>query len=354
MRGTGLRALSCVPKNAEMLSRRAAATFALLVIPLVASASQGPAAVFSRTSVDFGTAVQGTQIVHEFVLHNEGVAPLRIRGLQATSPLLLDRIPAHIAPGSRAVLRVRLDTAVLSGRFEGVVRVSLDDPVLPEAHLTVIGRVVPPIEVAPVPAFFIAAQRGEPKEAAVDIVNHEPEPLAIEAVEYSSRRFTTRLDTVEAGQRYRLKVVLDPAGPAGRYNDVLRIRTSRRTSPVLSIPVYTNVRERVYTFPDAVDLGALPLSDIEAKPDLLQRTAQTLMIYQSGGSDFHVSLRTDLPEVALEWERGLRGDRYQAKVTLIREKLRPGPIRGSIVIDTNDPQFPTVTVPVSALIIGVR
>ncbi len=334
--------------------RRAAATFALLLIPLAASASEGPRAVFSQTIVDFGTAVQGTKIVREFILQNEGVAALRIRGLQATAPLLPDRIPAHIAPGSQVVLRVRLDTTALSGHFEGVVRVSLDDPALAEARLTVVGRVVPPIEVVPAPAFFVAAQRGEPKEAAVEIVNHEPEPLAIEAVEHSSRRFTTRLETVEAGRRYRLNVVLDPAGPTGKNRDVLQIRTSRRASPVLTIPVYTNVRERVYTFPDAVDLGALRLSDIEAAPDLLLRTAQTLMIYQSGGSNFRVTLSTDLPEVDLKWERGPRGDRYQATVSLIREKLRPGPIKGSIVIETNDPQFPTVTVPVSAAIIEAR
>ena len=337
-----------------MLVRRVGVMFALLLMPLAPAASEAPRAVFSQTIVDFGTAVQGAKLVHEFILRNEGAVALRIRGLQATASLLPDRISAYIAPGSQVVLRVRLDTTTLSGHFEGVVRVSLDDPALAEAHLTVVGRVVPPIEVAPAPAFFVAAQRGERKEVAVEIVNHEPEPLAIEAVEHSSQRFTTRLDSLEAGRRYRLSVVLDPEGPAGKDKDVLRIRTSRLASPVLTIPVYTNVRERVYTFPDAVDLGALRLSDIEAKPDLLLRTAQTLMIYQSGGANFRVTLSSDLPELALTSERGRQGDRYQVTVTLIREKLRPGALKGSIIIATNDPQFPTVTVPVSATIIEAR
>ena len=329
-----------------MLVRRVGVMFALLLMPLAPAASEGPRAVFSQTIVDFGTAVQGAKLVHEFILRNEGAVALRIRGLQATAFLVPDRISAYIAPGSQVVLRVRLDTTTLSGHFEGVVRVSLDDPALAEAQLTVVGRVVPPIEVAPAPAFFVAAQRGERKEVAVEIVNHEPEPLAIEAVEHSSQRFTTRLDSLEAGRRYRLSVVLDPEGPAGKDKDVLRIRTSRLASPVLTIPVYT--------FPDAVDLGALRLSDIEAKPDLLLRTAQTLMIYQSGGANFRVTLSSDLPELALTSERGRQGDRYQVTVTLIREKLRPGAIKGSIVIATNDPQFPTVTVPVSATIIEAR
>lgn len=328
--------------------------FALCLLPFAAAASERPRAVFAQTIVNFGTAIQGTRIVGEFGLHNDSVAPLRIRGLQATAPLRPERIPAHIGPGARIALRVHLDTTTLSGPFEGVVRVSLDDPGLPEAHLTVQGHVIPPIEVSPLPAFFIAAERGERKEASVEIVNHEREPLAIRAVEHSSEVFTTRLDTVEAGRRYRLTVLLNATDRAGKYHDVLRIRTSRPESRGVTIPVYIRVRERVYTFPDAVDLGALRLSDIEQNPDLLAQTAQTLMIYQSGGSDFHVRLRSDLPELDLKWERGQQGDRYQATVSLIRAKLRPGVLRGTIVIETNDSQFPEITVPVSGAILDVR
>jgi len=78
------------------------------------------------------------------------------------------------------------------------------------------------------------------------------------------------------------------------------------------------------------------------------------MIYQSGGANFRVTLTSDLPELDLKLERGGQGDRYQVTVTLIREKLRPGAIKGSIIVATNDPQFPTVTVPVSAAIIEAR
>jgi hypothetical protein len=78
------------------------------------------------------------------------------------------------------------------------------------------------------------------------------------------------------------------------------------------------------------------------------------MIYQSGGSDFRVRLRSDLPELDLKWERGQQGDRYQATVSLIRAKLRPGVLRGAIVIETNDSQFPEITVPVSGAILDVR
>ena len=309
-------------------------------------ASDAPKAVFTETRFSFGTVRQGTAITREFVLRNAGAAAVRILGVRATAPLLLGRMSAQIAPGTEAKLRVQLDTSKLSGPFEGEILISLNDPELPEAVLQVEGRINPPIELSPRPVFFVAGQRGRPKQAAIEIINHEPEPLRIESVEHPRERFTTKLETIEEGRRYRLSLMLNPAGPGGKQTETILVKTSSRTRPLLSIAANTYLRERVYTFPDAVDLGALRLEDLKAHPDLLQRTAQTLMVYQSGGADFQVKLRTDLPVLDLKSERGPKGDRYQSTVTLIGEKLQAGPIEGSIVIETNDPDFPNLTVPV--------
>ena len=144
---------------------------------------------------------------------------------------------------------------------------------------------------------------------------------------------------------------MHPYGPAGRQRTTILVRTSSPTTPVLRITAYTSLRERVYTFPEAVDVGVLRLADIQAHPDLLRRTAQTLMVYQVGGSNFQVSARTDLPMLDLASERGLAGDRYQITATLRGDQLRAGPIRGSIVIETNDLDFAEVRVPVSGAIV---
>ena len=70
------------------------------------------------------------------------------------------------------------------------------------------------------------------------------------------------------------------------------------------------------------------------------------MVYQFGGSDFSVSVRSDLSELDLSSERGPKRDRFQTTVRLRRDALKPGDIRGSIVIDTSDAQFPALVVPV--------
>ena len=325
---------------------RALSSLAFLSSLAVASAAEAPKAVFPDTRFAFGEARQGVPIEHAFILRNEGSAALRILGIRMTAPLRLDRMPAQISPGTEVKLRAHLETSKLSGPFKGEILISLNDPALPETTLLFEGRVVPPIELLPRPAFFVAGQRGKGREFAIEIINHEPDPLRIESVEHSRERFTTKLETIEEGSRYRLTLMLNPDGPGGKKAETILVKTSSLTRPLLYIAANTYLQERVYTFPEAVDLGVLRLADIRANPDLLQRTAQTLMVYQSGGSDFHASLRTSIAVLDLKSERGPNGDRYQSTVSLVPEKVQAGLIEGSIIIETNDPEFPKITVPV--------
>ncbi len=115
--------------------------------------------------------------------------------------------------------------------------------------------------------------------------------------------------------------------------------------PVLEVGANTYLYERVHTFPDVVDFGTLRADDA-------RRAAVVLMIQQAGGSDFKAQLSSDVPGLSLKAERGPKGDRYQVEITLTPEKVRVGPMKGSIVIDTNDVEFPRVIVPVSGQILA--
>ena len=310
------------------------------------SASASPHAVFVHTSFQFERALSGVVIEHDFTLKNEGSSSLRIANVALTSPLVVTSMPASIPPGAETTVRVRLDTSGLRGHFPGRIKVFLNDASLPEADLSFEGQIVPLIEVSPAPAFFVAARRGEARQASLDVINHEPEPLQIEEVSHMRDRFVTKLETLDEGRRYRLTLILNPDGPSGRHSESIVLKTSSRREPTITVAANTYLRERVYTFPDAVDLGTVRLADIDRDPNLLERLAQTLMVYQFGGSDFSVSVRSDLPELDLSSERGPQRDRFQTTVRLRRDTLKPGDVRGSIVIDTNDAQFPSLVVPV--------
>src|SRR5439155_19482582 len=142
----------------------------------------------------------------------------------------------------------------------------------PAVVLSFEGQAGPTVEVSPMPAFFVAGKRGVGAESSIEIVNHESEPLRIEKIEADSERFKAKLETLEAGQRYRLTLALNPYGPGGKNSELILIQTSSKTNPSLKIIANTYLRHRVYTFPDSVHLGSLPKS-------ALQLATQTLIVY---------------------------------------------------------------------------
>ena len=301
--------------------------------------SSGPKAIFSETRFEFGEVISGDVVEHDFDLSNQGSAPIAIEKVTMTTPLLVTKMPHEVAPGAQGKIHLKLDTANLEGKFEGRILVFLNDPALPEAFLTFAGRVVPAIELSPLPAFFVAGQRGQGNRASIEIVNHESAPLRIEKIEHPTERFATQLETLKSGQRYRLTLALKPDGPEGKAAGTILMKTSSNRMPTLKVGD-TYLYERVHTFPDVVDFGTLHSDDAG-------RAAVTLMIHQEGGTDFKVQLSSDVPGLSLKSERGPKGDRYQVEITLIPEKIRVGPIKGRVIIDTNDPDFRRVIVPVS-------
>jgi hypothetical protein len=221
----------------------------------------GPKAVFPEGRFEFGEVMSGAVVEHDFVVKNEGSAPLVIQKVSMTTPLLVTRMPHEIVPHAEGRIHFELDTAALSGKFEGAILVFLNDPALPQADLIFVGEIVPAIELSPMPAFFVSGLRGRGGRAAIEILNHETEPLRIEEVEHPTERFTTQLETLKPGQRYRLTLVLKPDGPGGRSLDTIQIRTSNRRAPVLEVAANTYLYERVHTFPEVVDFGTLSIGD---------------------------------------------------------------------------------------------
>jgi uncharacterized protein DUF1573 len=313
------------------------------VVPLVAI-PEAPKAFFPEESFEFGRVLSGTAVEHDFIVRNTGSSPLLIQQVSMTTPLLATEMPREVAPSGEARIHFKLDTTNLAGEFDGAIVVFLNDATLPQASLSFTGHIVPPIELSPALAFFVAGQRGQGARAAIEIVNHESEPLRIEKIEHRTDRFTTQLETLEQGQRYRLNLTLRPDGPSGRSVDTIVITTSSQRVPSLKVDANTYLYERVHTFPEVVALGTLRVGDAA-------EIGLTLMIYQEGGKDFQVKLSTDIPALSLKWERGPKGDRYQAKVNLIAAKILPGAIKGSIVVETNDPQFSRLVVPVFGQIV---
>ena len=301
----------------------------------------------AETRFDFGEALQGDAVEHEFRLRNHGDQPLRIDGVSLSPGMRLARAPAVLAAGESAALKLTLDTARIQGVFEGrlVVRHSQGRA----AEFTLTGKVVPPIEVLPHPAFFVSTTRGTGREASLEIVNREAAPVEL-SLDAAAAAKGIRLEPIEAGRRFRLSLVVPANAPAGQRSDRIALRTSSARRPLLHVAVNTKVHERVHTFPDAVDLGHLRRGDLGADGPPGAH-AQTLMVYQAGGHDFSVRARSDVPGLVLDVQPAATGDRAQVTISLSRTSFAAGPVEGSIILETNDPRFPELRVPVTGRIL---
>ncbi len=319
---------------------------AVVVVAQEEAEPAGPESIF-----DFGAVRVEDPVEHTFSFKNHGREPLVVKNVQMLPPLVVTKMTSRIEPGAAGNITVRLGTPREKGTFKSPVVVNFSDGSGP-LTFWVQGRIVAPIEVDPHPVFFVSLQRGETKQVAVDIINHEDDPLDIISVESASARFTPTLETLEAGQRYRLTLTVRGEGEAGRLTEKLTVVTSSQQQPFLELPVNTLVKERVYVSPPEVAFGTIHTQTLKARPGLVGLMTQRLMVYQVGGSNFQIQTSTDVPFVRLSIVGSNLKDRYQIEVGIHPEKLETGKFDGSIVIATNDPEFPRLVVPVSATVEG--
>lgn len=305
------------------------------------------------TRLSLGRLLPEQPVEQVVTFNNPTGKVLAVENVQFTPPLLVRKITPAIEPGGQGQFTLVLDETHIFGKFEGIVRINFENNVIEPVVYHVEGDVVPPIEFKPGPAFHVATHRGKDKQASIEIINHRDQPLRLTGVDDESDRYTATLHTLDPGKHYRLDLSMSGQGKAGRESEWIRLLTADAEPPFLKVMVNTLLREKVYTFPESVELGALPL-DVASNKDAVSRLAQTLMIYKPGTNNFEITPATDLDTIRYTYERGPDGDRFQFTVYLVPDRLEVGPIQGSITIKTNDQEFPVIKVPVHGEILPQR
>jgi hypothetical protein len=204
------------------------------------------------------------------------------------------------------------------------------------------------LDFIPFRGVVVATERGSTGQASIEIVNRDAQPIDISGIEHTSERFTAQVETIEPGQRYRLTVTFTASGPEGKVAEPLYLISNRDR---ITIPVHTAVIPRVYTFPAAVQMGKFPLSHIRGNPETARSVAQILMVYRKNTTGFEVKVSSDIPFLNIESEQGPESDRWENTIWLDPERVQAGEIKGTIVIETNDPEVPKLEVPVSGIIL---
>lgn len=299
----------------------------------------------------FEFRVVGDEAVsHTFYFTNWTTETLQVTNVTVTEPIAFVFASPKVKPGQVGKVDFSLTEPRIAGDYEGEIRLSFKNRAVSNFIYGVTGKIVPAIEISPLPAFFVATQKGKAKSAALEIFNRTTNAVKILKAESESQRFDLQLRTMVEGEYYILTLNLKESAPAGRLTEAITVSTTDPKRPTFRIMANTLVREQVYAFPESLDFGQIDMKDAHVNRSFADMLSQTLMVYQHGGTDFSVSAETEIPFLKLSVERAESGDRCQLRIDVDPTKFAPGEISGSIWLKTNDKSFAQLEIPVRGII----
>jgi hypothetical protein len=198
--------------------------------------------------------------------------------------------------------------------------------------------------VEPTDRWITSVLSGASTASSFYLVNNQTSPVHPKQVVAGGTAFTATIEPIQDGRRYELKLKTDPGLKPGRYTQTLRVLTDSPTAPETSLDLELTVHARVFVTPVSITMPRLPAaSDLSA--------INWPMIYvrklRDGGLKIK-SFKSSLPFLKLELLTETEGHVYKIRLTLDATKLKPGEFKGTVRIETNDPEASVLEVPIRA------
>jgi len=196
--------------------------------------SAPPKIVFQETTHDFGRTAQGTKVTHSYAFRNAGGLDLTIDNVRASCGCTVAAASGRvIPPGGEGSIETMLDTARDSGRKTRTITVYSNDPAQPVTNLSLAGEVDAAVAADP-PALYVGhVQRGQTPRNQVRLL--VADAALVTRAESDGKVLDASLRTTGAGTS--LSVTIKPDAPAGRFKDMVTVRTKSPRQPVVTIPV---------------------------------------------------------------------------------------------------------------------
>lgn len=309
----------------------------------------GPQAVVVETLFDAGRVAKGEEIVHDFVIRNEGDAPLHITDVRPACGCTVADYDETIPPGESGKVHAVLDTSTENGGISKGITVLTDDPETPRVVLTIRAVVEPLVYVRPGYARFIQPKHSEPGVVEQIVFTDNFEGLQILGIEspYPFLEVTTRPATEEerqekgVGKQWVIRLTLDyEAAPIGALADYVTAKVNHPQQKSVKIPVSGFVRPMVVPTPDEA-----VFSEVEVTED--EPAFGVIILKNYAVQDLDISVKgVDVPGVDLDIEEVRPGREFRLRVTLTAGAPK-GAFAGTIRLETDHPKKPTIEIPIS-------
>ncbi len=222
-----------------------------------AGAAAQPKAVVDNARHEFGRMFIGEDGKHDFVLRNDGNAPLEIREGKKTcrcTDVIIEK--SSIQPGRSGKVTVswRSDQQVDASREIAHATIRTTDPDQRSIKLTVLGRIIPAARTVPGELVFDRLSAGEPTTAVARLYGYVKRSLKILAVDVADKRTAEYFDAAveplsaeeieeepDAKSGYLLRITVKPGLPLGAFRQKILIRTNLERAPQVEVPVVGSV-----------------------------------------------------------------------------------------------------------------
>jgi hypothetical protein len=128
-----------------------------------------------------------------------------------------------------------------AGRFGGDLVVHTSSQRQPIITIPFFGEVISDVSVFPLQLSFGSIKKGTEAVRQVLITLHSQE-VSLARVEVEPEVFSVQKDFQQAGS-YRMNVALSKEAPAGSLEGRLKVHTTSKSQPLITIPIYATIKE---------------------------------------------------------------------------------------------------------------
>jgi hypothetical protein len=205
-----------------------------------------PSILIPESLYKFSPVLEGTEIIHDFIVQNKGTAPLKIEKVRTGWGCAAVSYTRQIPPGGEGKITIKVNTNGYGGRtLTKRITVNTDSPVTPLLNLTVIGNINNFVRIIP-DRVILNGFIGDPIVRTVKIIPEENYPFKMVG-DRTVRKKYIRYELEEANLAEKTEYVLTVANlkkQKGRYFETIRLKTDSKIRPEISIRVYGNILDR--------------------------------------------------------------------------------------------------------------
>lgn len=209
----------------------------LAVAVPVFEAVAAPKVMIEKPRHNFGQVLDGVPVTHDFVIRNQGDAPLIIDRVRTDCGCTTVSFTRQIPAGGEGKITVKVSTAGYGGRLvEHQVRVETNDPLLPRIKLIISGMVREFASVLPRYVTLMGKAGTEVGDIVTILPIHPFTVRGVRAQEGKNIRVSVN-EKITGGRKSYVVTVENIMSTPGRYTDTIIVETDSKVKPEITIGV---------------------------------------------------------------------------------------------------------------------